>query len=83
MLTTGSEDEIKALFADVDNNPDHQFLEATFKQEPDWANKPSRTIAQEALIEFFKRVRPGDPPTLDNATEFINQQLFDQRRYDL
>ncbi len=83
LLTTGSEDEIKALFADVDNNPDHQFLEATFKQEPDWANKPSRTIAQEALIEFFKRVRPGDPPTLDNATEFINQQLFDQRRYDL
>ncbi len=83
LLTTGSEEEIRALFADVDNNPDHQFLDATFKQEPDWANKPSRTIAQEALIEFFKRVRPGDPPTLDNAKEFINQQLFDQRRYDL
>ena len=83
LLTTGSEEEIKALFTDVDNNPDHQFIDATFKQEPDWANKPSRTIAQEALIEFFKRVRPGDPPTLDNAKEFINQQLFDQRRYDL
>ncbi len=83
ILNTGSDDEIRALFADVDNNPDHQFLDATFKQEPDWANKPSRTIAQEALIEFFKRVRPGDPPTLDNAKEFINQQLFDQRRYDL
>jgi DNA-directed RNA polymerase subunit beta len=34
-------------------------------------------------VEFFKRVRPGDPPTLDNAREFIQQQLFDQRRYDL
>jgi DNA-directed RNA polymerase subunit beta len=83
ILNSGTEDEIRALFTDVDNNPDHQFLDATFRQEPDWANKPSRTIAQEALIEFFKRVRPGDPPTLDNAKEFINQQLFDQRRYDL
>ena len=83
ILTTGLEEEIRALFTDVDNNPDHQFLDATFKQEPDWANKPSRTIAQEALIEFFKRVRPSDPPTLDNAKEFIQQQLFDQRRYDL
>ena len=83
ILKTGHEDEIRALFADVDTNPDHQYIDATFKQEPEWANKPSRTIAQEALIEFFKRVRPGDPPTLDNATEFIQQQLFDQRRYDL
>ncbi|MCL6511707.1 MAG: DNA-directed RNA polymerase subunit beta, partial [Anaerolineae bacterium] len=83
ILTTGTDEEIRALFADVDNNPDHQFIEATFKQEPEWAYKPSRPIAQEALIEFFKRVRPGDPPTLDNAREFMQQQLFDQRRYDL
>ena len=83
MLTTGKDDELIALFADVDTNPDHKFIEATIRQEPDWANKPSRTIAQEALIEFFKRVRPGDPPTLDNAKEFMQQQLFDQRRYDL
>ncbi|MDW8351156.1 MAG: DNA-directed RNA polymerase subunit beta [Anaerolineae bacterium] len=83
ILTTGTDDEIRALFADVDNNPEHQYIEATFKQEPEWSYKPSRPIAQEALIEFFKRIRPGDPPTLDNAREFIQQQLFDQRRYDL
>jgi DNA-directed RNA polymerase subunit beta len=83
ILTKGTDDEIRALFADVDTNADHRFIEATFKQEPEWAYKPSRPIAQEALIEFFKRVRPGDPPTLDNAREFMQQQLFDQRRYDL
>ncbi|MCX6018565.1 MAG: DNA-directed RNA polymerase subunit beta [Chloroflexi bacterium] len=83
ILQKGSDEEIRALFADVDSNPDHQFIEATFKQEPEWAYKPSRPIAQEALVEFFKRVRPGDPPTLDNAREFMQQQLFDQRRYDL
>jgi DNA-directed RNA polymerase subunit beta len=83
VLSKGTDEEIRALFSDVDKNPDHQFIEATFKQEPEWAYKPSRPIAQEALVEFFKRVRPGDPPTLDNAREFMQQQLFDQRRYDL
>ena len=28
-------------------------------------------------------MRPGDPPTLDNAREYLDEQLFDQRRYDL
>ncbi len=83
VLTKGTDEEIRALFSDVDKNPDHKFIDATFKQEPEWAYKPSRPIAQEALVEFFKRVRPGDPPTLDNAREFMQQQLFDQRRYDL
>lgn len=35
------------------------------------------------MIEFYKKMRPGDPPTLDNAREYLQQQLFDQRRYDL
>jgi hypothetical protein len=41
------------------------------------------TIAEAALLEFFKRMRPGDPATLDNAREFLEEQLFDQRHYDL
>ena len=81
LLTTGRDEEILALFADVDTNPDHQYMAATIRQEPEWNGR--KPIAQEALIEFFKRVRPGDPPTLDNAREFMQQQLFDQRRYDL
>ncbi len=83
ILTKGTNEELLALFADVDTDPLHKYLEATFKQEPEWSNKPSRPIAQEALVEFFRRVRPGDPPTLENARNFILQQLFDQRRYDL
>src|SRR5690606_36197370 len=38
---------------------------------------------QAALIEFSKRMRPGDPATLDNATDILETQLFDQRHYDL
>ena len=44
---------------------------------------PESRIAEVALIEFYKRMRPGDPPTLDNAREYLYGQLFDQRRYDL
>ncbi len=79
----GNDDEILALFADVDTNPDHQFIAATLRQEPTWEMKEKRPIAQEAMVEFYKRMRPGDPPTLDNAKEYLQQQLFDQRRYDL
>ena len=35
------------------------------------------------LIEFFRKMRPGDPATLDNARQFLEEQLFDQRHYDL
>jgi DNA-directed RNA polymerase subunit beta len=83
-IKEGTEEEILNLFRDVDNNPDRLFLPATFRQEPTWGEgREKRTVAQEALIEFYKRMRPGDPPTLDNAREFLTQQLFDQRRYDL
>ncbi|NTV37611.1 MAG: DNA-directed RNA polymerase subunit beta, partial [Anaerolineales bacterium] len=82
-LKTGSDEEIVSLFADVDNNPDRMFIPATLKQEPAWNLTHGQTIAQAALIEFFKRMRPGDPPTLENASQFLTEQLFDQRHYDL
>ena len=82
-VQTGSDEEILKLFEGVDNNPDHLFIPATLRQEPTWERKEKRSISEEALIEFYKRMRPGDPPTLDNAREYLEQQLFDQRRYDL
>src|SRR3990172_6739275 len=83
-LKTGTDQEILALFADIDTNTDRKFIQATLDQEPEWATQNGKlSIAQAALIEFFKRMRPGDPATLDNATEFLETQLFDQRHYDL
>lgn len=82
-LKEGSEEEIRALFSDIDTNPNHRFLDNTFKAEPQWDFKRNQTQAEVALIEFYKKMRPGDPPTLDNAREFLEGQLFDQRRYDL
>jgi len=83
VLSTGTDEEILALFEDVDVNQDRLYMPATLRQEPIWELKGKRTLAQETLIEFYRRMRPGDPPTLDNARDFLQSQLFDRRRYDL
>jgi DNA-directed RNA polymerase subunit beta len=83
VLKTGSDEEILSIFQDVDNNPDRLFIASTLKQEPDWDVNDQQTIAQAALIEFFRKMRPGDPATLENAKQFLEEQLFDQRHYDL
>ena len=82
-VKTGESDEIMALFADIDTGETHKFMEATLNQEPVWDLKKGQTVAEAALIEFYKKMRPGDPPTLDNARDYLQSQLFDQRRYDL
>jgi len=82
-LQEGSDEEIVSLFEDVDTNPDRMFIPTTLRQEPEWEVDDKVGVAEAALIEFFKRMRPGDPATLDNAREFLEAQLFDQRHYDL
>ena len=83
LLKTGPDEEIMGLFEDVDNNPERMFITSTLKQEPEWDLSGNLTIADAALIEFFKKMRPGDPATLENARQFLEEQLFDQRHYDL
>ena len=82
-IKTGDDEEILELFAEVDNDETHRYIESCFKNEPVWDVKKKQTLAEVALIEFYRRMRPGDPPTLDNAKEYLESQLFDQRRYDL
>ena len=38
---------------------------------------------EEALIEIYKRLRPGEPPTVDNAIQLLESLFFDPKRYDL
>ncbi|MGD0709110.1 MAG: DNA-directed RNA polymerase subunit beta [Anaerolineaceae bacterium] len=82
-IKEGTDEELIALFQDVDNNPDRLFITTTLRQEPAWDLSGKTTIAEAALLEFFRRMRPGDPATLDNARQFLEEQLFDQRHYDL
>ena len=79
----GTDEEILSIFQEVDNNPERMFIASTLKQEPDWDLSNGQPISELALIEFFKKMRPGDPATLENARQFLEEQLFDQRHYDL
>ncbi len=82
-LKDGSDEELLSIFQDVDNSTERQFIASTLRQEPVWDLTGGLSIAEAALLEFFKRMRPGDPATLDNARAFLTEQLFDQRHYDL
>ena len=43
-----------------------------------------KTLTQEeAIIEIYRRLRPGDPPTLETATNLFNNLFFNPERYDL
>jgi DNA-directed RNA polymerase subunit beta len=46
-------------------------------------DKDPSTREEEALIEVFKKQRPGEPPTLDNARNLLRALFFDPKRYDL
>src|SRR5436189_716971 len=69
-------DEISALFTGVDVDPEHPYIAATLDKDL------TRTQA-EALIEVYKKLRPGDPPTGDNARQLVESLFFNFRRYDL
>jgi len=79
----GSDEELIAIFRDVDNDPDRLFIANTIRQEPAWDLSGGMKIADAALVEFFKRMRPGDPATIENARQFLEEQIVDQRHYDL
>ncbi len=77
-LGFGTDDELLALFADDDTNPEHPFILSTIEKED-----PNKRTPDEALIDFYRRLRPVDPPTLENAKNHLERLLFDPRRYDL
>ena len=71
-----SDEQLLDLFKMSDSMPDHPYIQATIERDP-------TKSSEEALIEFYKRLRPGDPATLNNATNFVQTLLFTPRRYDL
>ena len=69
-LDTSSNEAILKLF----NNS--IYIVNTIEKDP-------ATREDEALIEVFKKQRPGEPPTVDNARNLLNSLFFDPKRYDL
>lgn len=65
---------IKDLFADVDTG-DVKYIDNTLDKDPSKG-------ANEALIEVYRRLRPGDLATVDNARELLTRMFFDFKRFD-
>ena len=72
----GTDERILKLFATIDTHADHHYIQSTLEKEP-------TKNRQEALLEFYRRLRPGDPPTKENAEGLIQSLFFNPRRYDL
>ncbi|OGM54685.1 DNA-directed RNA polymerase subunit beta [Candidatus Woesebacteria bacterium RIFCSPHIGHO2_12_FULL_44_11] len=71
-----TDQEMKDAFGAVDTKADHKYIESTLA-------KDSTKSREDALIEIYKKMRPGEPAVLDNAIELFNNLFFDSRRYNL
>jgi len=71
-----TDDEIRALFEEVNTHPTIDYIESTLK-------KDAAANEDEGLIEVYKRIRPGDLATADNARSLIHAMFFNFDRYDL
>ncbi len=69
-LGVGTNDEIRELFGDEPK------IEASF-------SKDVSSNYQEGLLELYKKIRPGEPLSVESAESLINAMFFDPRRYDL
>ena len=72
-----TDERILGLFEDVDFNEEHQYIKTTIERDP------SVKTDEEALLEFYRRLRPGEPTSLDNARDLIKNLFYNERRYDL
>ncbi len=70
-----NDEDILALFKDIDTHPEISFIKNTLA-------KDVSTNESEGLIEVYKRIRPGDLATVDNAKSLIYAMFFNFERYD-
>ncbi|MDQ5951297.1 MAG: DNA-directed polymerase subunit beta [Patescibacteria group bacterium] len=71
-----TDEELMNLFADVSSGDEYELLKNTLE-------KDMTKNREEALIEVYEKMRPGEPATLDTAQDYLKQMFFDARRYDL
>ena len=72
----GSDEELAITFADVDTDKQRQYIAAT-------SAKDATKSRQEAIIDVYQRLRPGEPAVLENAESLLREMFFDERRYQL
>ena len=71
-----TDEEIMSHFTDIDTHPTNHYIESTLAKDVSHSE-------EEGLIEVYKRIRPGDRATADNAKSLIHAMFFNFDRYDL
>ncbi len=72
-----SNEELFDLFRDVDTDLDHQYIRSSIERDAAIIDTKS------ALIDIYRKVRPGDPPNEENARKLLTNMFFDSQHYDL
>ncbi|MFC1987205.1 DNA-directed RNA polymerase subunit beta [Chloroflexota bacterium] len=72
-----SDEDILGLFSKEDTSPEYQSIRATIDREPLIKDE------SEALISIYRKLRPGDPPNIDNARKMIDNLFFNSMHYNL
>ncbi|MFH1638940.1 MAG: DNA-directed RNA polymerase subunit beta [Chloroflexota bacterium] len=73
----GSDDKLLSLFAKEENSAEHQYINSTLDREPGIKDESA------ALIDIYRRLRPGDPPNVGSAQKLVKTMFFDPQHYDL
>ncbi len=73
----GRDDQIQALFEAEDSSPERRFVSSTLEKEPAIVDENT------ALLDIYRKLRPGDPLNLDSARKMLNEMFFDPQHYDL
>ncbi len=76
-LGFSSDEELQVMFSEEDTSPDRQYIKKTIDREPLVRDQ------SDALIDIYRKLRPGDPPNAENAKKLIDSQLFNSQHYDL
>ena len=71
----GTDTEIKEIFKDADSG-EVKLIEETLSKDP-------TSTTAEALMEVYRRIRPGDLATVENSKALLDSMFFDFKRYDL
>ena len=74
MIQAGAARSLRHLLPRVRRDP--AIISNTLRKDP-------IQTTEEALIEFYKKLRPGDPPTLEVASNMFQGMFFDSKSYDL
>jgi len=69
--------QLLSMFSKEDTSPNHHYIKATLERDPSIRDE------DDALQDIYRKLRPGDPPSIDNAKKLIEAQLFNAQHYDL